>query len=63
MSDYLRPCPFCGGEAEVCTDENGEYYVSCTECFTLVGYCIDTWAEYEIEDEAIKAWNRRVNDD
>ena len=60
MSEKLKPCPFCGSEAEVRTDENDEYYVSCTECFALVGYCADTWAEYETEEEAIDAWNTRT---
>ena len=63
MSEKLKPCPFCGGKAEVRTDENEEYYVSCTKCFTLVGYCTDTWGEYETETEAIEAWNRRASDD
>lgn len=60
MAEGLKPCPFCGGKAEVRVDDNGEFYVSCTECFTLVGYCCDTWGEYETEAEAINTWNRRT---
>ena len=61
MTEELKPCPFCGGKAEVLTDENEEYYVSCTECTALLGYCTDTWGDYSTEDEAIEAWNRRAN--
>ncbi|MBR2208098.1 MAG: Lar family restriction alleviation protein [Synergistaceae bacterium] len=61
MSEELKPCPFCGGEAEVCADENEEYFVSCTKCTALFGYCTDTWGEYETEAAAIEAWNRRVS--
>ncbi len=58
----LKPCPFCGGEAETRTDENDEWYVSCTKCFALVGYCVDTWGEYATEEDAAAAWNRRAED-
>ena len=61
MSDYLRPCPFCGGEPEVSYGK-GKCRVSCTKCITMVAYYADnTYAEYEIEAKAIAMWNRRVN--
>ena len=63
LVEGLKPCPFCGGKAEVRADENGEYYVSCTECVTLVGYCVDTWGDYETEEEAIAAWSRRTQNE
>ena len=47
-------------KAEVQVDGDRKFYVSCPECFTLVGYCCDTWGEYETEAEAINAWNRRT---
>lgn len=52
--EKLKPCPFCGGKATI----NGItlVYIKCTKCgVETVGY--------REEDEAIEAWNRRVNDD
>ena len=67
----LKPCPFCGGEAELDfahrtfryvandgTRKYTEYYytVRCAECDCRIGMC-------EVPAMAIEAWNRRVNDD
>ena len=53
----LKPCPFCGGEAEVQNDwsDIGKYYwVACTECSANT-------KDYEYnQDEAIETWNRRA---
>jgi len=46
----LKPCPFCGDEAEL--RESFGYYVTCTAC--LSGSDV-----YDTEIEAIKAWNNR----
>lgn len=64
--DKLKPCPFCGGEAEViphkffCSDLNDwkteSYGVACKSCNTY-GYQF-----FGCKRHAIKAWNRRVND-
>ena len=54
----LKPCPFCGGEAEFI--DNGYFCdVSCkdTDCR---GYA-DSLTN-KTKKEAIKAWNRRIND-
>ena len=59
--EELKPCPFCGGEAEV-TDEdsygfsNGDWFVCCNECHTYLGFD----SQYETPQEAIEAWNRRI---
>lgn len=53
----LKPCPFCGGEAELLVDET-QYYKSmviCTKCY------IHTPHEH-IEAIAISAWNRRAGE-
>ena len=53
----LKPCPFCGGEAEVYTDEDDTqewFYVRCSDC----------WAQTDGNDTeigAIDAWNQRKN--
>ena len=57
MADtILKPCPFCGGEAEVLTAEsmNGGYLfgIMCNDCRSRGDV-------YDTEAEAIEAWNRR----
>ena len=54
VSDELKPCPFCGGEAEFLEDEFFCHYsVACTEC----GAGTDA---YGVERDAIEAWNGRI---
>ena len=58
MSDELKPCPFCGGEADVGKMMSGltkgdVYRVSCT------------WCQYSFHsrthrDDVAKAWNTRA---
>lgn len=58
MSD-LKPCPFCGGEADLIdmSDEyEGEYWVA-HQCPS--GASTETYS-YETAAEAIAAWNTRV---
>ena len=61
MPNGAKLCPFCGGEAEV-TDEdsygfsNGDWMVCCNECHAYLGFD----SQYETPQEAIEAWNRRV---
>ena len=61
MTEELKPCPFCGREAKVYQDERG-YYVSCTHCFTVVGYEADPCNDFQTEAEAIAAWNKMANE-
>ena len=53
----LKPCPFCGGEAEIEMDESWywNYHVFCQECKIGTDY-------YETADEARQAWNRRAGE-
>lgn len=52
----LKPCPFCGGEAKIATCDWGysvkEYWVYCS-CGCKTNNC-------HSKEEAIEAWNRRV---
>lgn len=52
----LKPCPFCGG-----TDINCNHFELWTDDWWDVG-CpnCEMWARDESKDEAIAAWNRRV---
>lgn len=63
--EELKPCPFCGGEPSVNFDPDGikdtkgrkwAYTVSCDRCCARTGVC---WSG----EMAIKAWNRRANDE
>ena len=53
----LKPCPFCGGEAEMLTAEsmNGGYLfgIMCNDCRSRGDV-------YDTEAEAIAAWNTRA---
>ena len=52
MSDELKPCPFCGGKAEIISGV-GFFCVSCSFC------CGETNL-YNTKQDAIYAWNKRA---
>lgn len=63
MNTELKPCPFCGGEGAGTKWHHGYWSVQC-------GYycdarrsdlCFQDWGEFDTEQEAIDAWNRRSN--
>lgn len=56
MSEGLKHCPFCGAEAEVHKNVFAEGTVYTVECISCS--CGLDW--FDTEEEAIKAWNRRV---
>lgn len=73
----LKSCPHCGKEAarftdcteSVCSGHSCEYIATC-RCMTFAivcdrhhGGCGATGGYYRTKEEAIEAWNRRVNDD
>ena len=57
----LKPCPFCGGEADIFTSVevgylgSNKFTVRCGNCFCGTGH-------YEDTERAKEAWNRRVDD-
>lgn len=57
MEETLRPCPFCGAEAELVRNSGGNYFARCTnrQC------AAKTRLYHENENGAIAAWNRRVS--
>ena len=56
MIDGLKPCPFCGGEAEMVRNSAGSYFVRCTnkQC------AAKTRLYHENDNGARLAWNRRA---
>lgn len=57
MSEKLKACPFCGGEAERVDIEDGENiggsFVHCTECDASGNI------EFGFKENFISNWNRR----
>lgn len=61
MPNELKPCPFCGNEAEyVCI--NGTAYVRCKRFIKCgaIGPTQPIGDDFVAKDIAIEAWNRRV---
>lgn len=61
MSD-LKPCPFCGS-TDILYFDNSGYTIGPSLSYGM--FCTGCGAHTELHDtldEAIKAWNRRVND-
>lgn len=50
----LKPCPFCGGEADYGYDSS-MILVECTDCYAAT-------AMYMSQDIAAKKWNSRTTD-
>ena len=58
MSDELKPCPFCGGMAEIVEIDEGENAGgSCVGCTTCLA---SSKVEFEFKENFISNWNRRV---
>lgn len=69
MPNELKPCPFCGNTARLChtTDNKHSPFVACDGAVQANGTkscfaCLYPW-RYETDEEAIEAWNRRVDND
>jgi len=57
----LKPCPFCGrGEAGT-KWHHGYWSVQCgyQHDGTPSDHCFQDWGEFESEEQAVTAWNRR----
>ena len=51
MSEKLKPCPFCGGEAA-----QGMFTVWCSRCY------VETEKDVDAEETEVAAiWNKRVS--
>lgn len=62
MADELKPCPFCGGEADEHRDPGptGELYVwvGCNNC-DATSACVDERSMQPEESDAVTLWNTR----
>ena len=68
MQNELKPCPFCGGEAEInirkqCYghgEYHDEYFVKCKSCGARSGFEVVYYlSSKECEEAVTKKWNRR----
>lgn len=53
MTKKLKPCPFCGGEAQLAKLGKQVWVMRCTQCECKLNQI------YKTEQQAIEAWNRR----
>ena len=56
--EELKPCPFCGSEARIVTNNAGSVRIKCTNIYKC-GARQEWWG---MEEDAIKAWNRRAGE-
>lgn len=66
MTEQIKPCPFCGGEAK-CIEFYGLYHVICCNCHIAGKDCstresaVSAWNSRPIENE-LEAENARLRD-
>ena len=60
----LKPCPFCGGEAEMfsrrCAEDAMEAWIQCSSCFSVTGSTQQYEDAFAPREQAIAAWNQRA---
>lgn len=59
MTDKLRECPFCGGEAKVRETGYRKWDGSHRRFYIVECQCCCANIEADTKEEAIKAWNKR----
>ena len=68
MSEELKPCPFCGGQAKIVSltaythsrDRIYAVYIECIECDARTKDFLDLEREDGAHKQARNAWNWRV---
>ena len=63
MSEELKPCPFCGGEARIDNEGTDFYAIFCDKCGTLTSFAKDSnfdGSDFYTKEQVISAWNRRA---
>ncbi len=58
----IKPCPFCGQEGAGAHYDHGYWSVTCgyRHDGAPSAHCFQDWGEFETEEEAAEAWNRRA---
>ena len=63
MTEYLKPCPFCGGNNVNLKRYNIKYndwwYVSCDDCEIALD---PLYFNGQMKEKAIERWNRRAKE-
>ena len=62
MNKELKPCPFCGGKAELKHDRVHYSYVMCMECHARTMF-IEVAPYHCSNDRAIEYWNHRAGEE
>lgn len=65
----IKPCPFCGGKAEVYESNHGHFFIRCktgpnngnTDNNNLPCPGNNGWCNYKTKEQAIAIWNTRVS--
>ena len=60
MTDELKPCPFCGGEAKYYHRDDDSGW-SNTDWVSCSGDCGASTCMHETKEQAVSAWNTRTD--
>lgn len=56
----LKPCPFCGGEAELKQDCRNGYKLKCKNCLVAFKQKVLRQPMEWLEEKMIQSWNNRI---
>ena len=56
MTENLKRCPFCGGEASLVDGSDSGVFAGCSNCCSCTEF-------FKTKNEALKAWNSRPIED
>lgn len=61
MKEKLKPCPFCGCDNAGAQWHHGYWSITCGYMSSVYpnDNCYQDWGEFDTEQDAIEAWNRR----
>ena len=62
MNIELKPCPFCGGQAELRVKMNEGVTVQCSKCDVQTRSWVDFGHGTNAVRTVVEAWNRRITD-
>ena len=56
----LKPCPFCGGEAELFSYYSNKDFLTSKLYVVFCKNCLCQTDKYSVEKRVIESWNKRV---